>query len=976
MRHLLILFIIFSNFQLFSQSGIYNELQGKISSNKVINVSLVEQVNPTNIVQGKKLNQEGEALYFTLDKQISNYILNTKPKVISLDIPFGTQGKYFSLTLFEKEIRSSEARIETSSGRSLPLPRAVFYRGIVNGDPHSLAGICFHEHELSGLISSDTYGTFDIGKLTNSSLYVVYKAAELEDVPQTVCHTDDVLNKVSNDEPSLETRDAGDCVRVWVEADHALFQNKGGVSQTVDYIDGVFNNVSILYDNESISTVIGNYYIWEDPDPYSTDDSGAALDQFTDLRTDLEGKADLAHLFALGGQNIGGLAWIDVLCNSSYFHAYSNIRSTYKDFPVYSWTVEVVTHEMGHNLGSEHTHWCGWQGGALDNCADTEGGCPPGPPPTDGGTIMSYCHLTNYGINFNNGFGPRPGDKIRAKVAAASCLAPCPVDCPEFTVNGTVTDAHCANSNDGKISMDEPTEGIAPYSYSWSNGMSGQTITDLAAGTYLLTITDSQGCSGTGQFTVFAPPAIEYSIFPVNASCFGSNDGSASIFVSGGNPPFTYLWSNGSTSADAVGLAAGHYSVTVTDQENCLIIGQTDISEPDAISSNATIGLVSCHGGTNGFIHTDPTGGSGTYLYSWSNGVNTPDLDNLAAGTYSVTISDANGCMATESFTVSEPTALLLQVHVTNVSQHGKKDGKANATVSGGKPGYNYAWSTGATTSSISNLPAGTYRLTITDSNGCTAVEEFVVSQPDCNLNVGIAKQDITCNGYDNGLAKIDTATLLTPYTIFWSNGANTSFVDSLAPGTYSAIVIDGGGCHDTISVTILEPTQLDLGQVLITDATGPGISDGAINISPSGGMPPYIFVWRQNDTIVGNSEDLNGILSGIYQLSMTDSLGCRIISEAFTVQSKNTGIIKNPLNSIAIYPNPANDHLLLYAPDANVNNLKVELINILGQRINVIEKVEGHIMQMDTKYLAPGTYLVRITLMQNLHIKTILIQH
>ncbi len=177
--------------------------------------------------------------------------------------------------------------------------------------------------------------------------------------------------------------------------------------------------MATLYANESINIAISEIFVWTSPDPYSKTSSVTALYQFKDLRPTYNG--DLAHLAALGGNNIGGVAWLDVLC-SNYGYAYSNISSSYQNVPTYSWTVEVMTHEMGHNLGSNHTQWCGWNGGALDNCYTTEGGCSKGPAPKNGGTIMSYCHLTNYGINFNNGFGPQPGDKIRAKVAAANCL--------------------------------------------------------------------------------------------------------------------------------------------------------------------------------------------------------------------------------------------------------------------------------------------------------------------------------------------------------------------------------------------------------------------------------------------------------------------------------------------------------------------------------------------------------------------------
>jgi len=192
--------------------------------------------------------------------------------------------------------------------------------------------------------------------------------------------------------------------------------------------------MATLYANETISTQISTIFIWTSADSYNNTSSSTALSQFRSLRTSFNG--DLAHLVSLGGNNLGGVAYVDVLCNNSYRYAYSNISASYSTVPTYSWTVEVMTHEMGHNLGSRHTQWCGWSSGALDNCYTTDGGCAPGPAPTNGGTIMSYCHLTSYGINFNNGFGTQPGNVIRSEVSSTSCLS---ATCSSGSSCGTVT---------------------------------------------------------------------------------------------------------------------------------------------------------------------------------------------------------------------------------------------------------------------------------------------------------------------------------------------------------------------------------------------------------------------------------------------------------------------------------------------------------------------------------------------------------
>jgi hypothetical protein len=215
-------------------------------------------------------------------------------------------------------------------------------------------------------------------------------------------------------------------VDIYLEADYQLYQNKGSVTNTANYLTGIFNNSQIIYTNDGISVALSEIFVWTSSDGYSSASSSSALNDFMNYRTTFNG--DVAQLCALDPGGLGGVAaTINGLCNA-YKYCYSDIDATYSDFPTYSWTVMVFTHELGHILGSYHTHWCGWPGGAIDNCGPiagyaTEGGCPAGPAPVGGGTIMSYCHLTVYGINLNNGFGPYPKDAIIDAVNAAGCLA-------------------------------------------------------------------------------------------------------------------------------------------------------------------------------------------------------------------------------------------------------------------------------------------------------------------------------------------------------------------------------------------------------------------------------------------------------------------------------------------------------------------------------------------------------------------------
>lgn len=347
----------------------------------------------------------------TMSKTKLASLVKAKPQGISITLPKNAR-ENVHLKLVKANILTSDFVARTSGGDSYG-STGIHYRGIVTetGDIATLS-----------IFSTGMIGNFNVD---GQSISIQGMASEMNVTKDTsiifTCGQTSLekINKPQGLAPVIGDL-ASKCVRVYLECDYALYLNKGSVVGTVNWITSVYNNVAALYANESISTKISEVFVWTTPDAYSKTSSYEALIQFKNTRPAFNG--DLAHLTALGGQNLGGIAWVGVLCATGYNYAYSNIQSTFQSTPNYSWTVEVMTHEMGHNLGSNHSQSCSWVGGALDNCYTTEGGCPPGPAPTNGGTIMSYCHLTQYGINFNNGFGKQPGDKIRAEVAAAPCL--------------------------------------------------------------------------------------------------------------------------------------------------------------------------------------------------------------------------------------------------------------------------------------------------------------------------------------------------------------------------------------------------------------------------------------------------------------------------------------------------------------------------------------------------------------------------
>lgn len=362
------------------------------------------------------------AQFLTLDPaRLAGYAQNL-PSALTLQLPL--HDETLTIDLLETPVQTDDFSVVTNNSGERPadyIP-ARHYRGVIRGDKKSLAAFSFSQSGIMGLLADDRHGNLVLGKLEipgNTTGYLLYSDREVAEKPGFACQAlEHDLNRPSG--PTESKPDVNGCVRVYFEADYELFQNKGSVQATVDYLAGAFNQLATLYANEQISVTLSQVYVWVSPDNYSVSSSSTVLGQFRSLRKSYNG--DIAHLVGIGGNNLGGIAYVDVLCVPSYAYAFSDISTSYNTVPTYSWTVEVLTHEMGHNLGSPHTQSCTWPGGAIDNCFTPEGGCAPGPAPVNGGTIMSYCHLTNYGINFNNGFGMLPGNKIRSEVGNAACL--------------------------------------------------------------------------------------------------------------------------------------------------------------------------------------------------------------------------------------------------------------------------------------------------------------------------------------------------------------------------------------------------------------------------------------------------------------------------------------------------------------------------------------------------------------------------
>jgi hypothetical protein len=436
------------------------------------------------------------------------------------------------------------------------------------------------------------------------------------------------------------------------------------------------------------------------------------------------------------------------------------------------------------------------------------------------------------------------------------------------------TSISCNGQSTGSLTA-APVGGTAPFTYSWApTGGTAATASGLSAGTYTVTITDANMSTTTQTFTITQPTALVATTTHTNVSCNGSSNGSGTISISGGTPGYTYSWApSGGTAATASNLMAGTYTCTVTDANGCTTSSSITITQPSAITASATQTNVLCNGGNNGSATVTVTGGTPGYTYSWSpSGGTAATASNLSVGTYTCTITDANGCTTTSSAIITQPTALSSSVTQVNVSCNGGTNGSIDLTVTGGTGPYTYNWNSGAyTVEDPSGLPAGTYTGVVTDANGCTDGGTVVITQPPA-LASSVTQVNVSCNGGTDGSIDLTVTGGTGPYTYNWNSGAYTVEDPSGLPaGSYAGVVTDANGCTTGGTVIITQPTPITAVVATTTNPTTCGGTDGTIDIAVTGGTPVYTYSWSNSAT----TEDIAAVGAGTYTNTITDSNGC-----------------------------------------------------------------------------------------------------
>jgi uncharacterized protein YjdB len=459
----------------------------------------------------------------------------------------------------------------------------------------------------------------------------------------------------------------------------------------------------------------------------------------------------------------------------------------------------------------------------------------------------------------------------------------------------------CFGGNNGSVNL-IASGGAQPYNFDWADLSGSNNVEDrssLIAGNYTVTVTDANSCTASININVNQPPsALSLNFTTGNVSCYGMTNGFIDLTPSGGTLPYAYIWNNGSISQDRINLGTGSYSVTVTDAAGCSATINANITEPDEMYLSHSKSDVKCHNGFDGSINLTVHGGTSPFSFVWSNGELSEDLNNLIAESYSVRVTDANGCIATRNITIVQPNPIVLTQNASNVLCYGGTNGFITTTVNGGTPGYSYLWTDGRTTKDIYDLAAGAYNVTVSDANLCTKTGTISVNQP-APLDITGVSGNVNCFGSFTGNIDITVTGGTAGYTYNWSNGSTQEDPENLPSGIYTITVTDANSCTNSIDFGVSQPSPLSVNA--IPSFTGcHGQNQGTVTAAVSGGTAPYRYSWSNGFS----TQSISNLRIGYYTVTITDNNGC--INTAQTLVTQPDRLI-NGITAVPPCPNQSN---------------------------------------------------------------------
>lgn len=877
-----------------------------------------------------------------IDKAKLSTLHRNAPAAFDLQLPF--EEKQLKIKLKKVKITADNFSVieaSASGRRTVQYNDGIFYQGTIEGEQKSFVTISVFNDQLMGVMA-DKQSNIVLGSIEENgkagSEYTMYRDKDLLITNPGKCFTTEeaVKDKIANlpgttAHPAAKGAAVGEPVDIYFECDYKFYQDKSNSTiNVINYVLGFFNNTALIYDNENIKVQVSQILVWTSQDPEAAaglNTTGTVLSAFASRMLTTNFNGDYAHFLstrALGG----GVAYLlgSNPCNYSkqYKTAVSAISNSYANFPTYSWTINVVTHEMGHNLGSNHTHWCSWPGGPIDGCGPTysaqyaEGSCAVGPIPTGvGGTIMSYCHLLSTGINLNNGFGPLPGQAIRDFVSSAACFGNC-----RMTIVVNKQDASC-NQNNGSATI-TATNATGALTYSWSNGQTGATLINAAPGTYHVTVKDAAGCQVMEDFVIGnAGTTLNFSLTPSgNAGfCTGGNI----LLTATNNGSYTYQWYNGAnpingaTTNTYTASTAGTYSVTATSGA-CSGTQTVTVAQVAAPTAAITAGSATtfCTGGS--VVLNGNAGGS--YTYQWYNGANlingavSATYTATASGSYTVKVSAGSACSVTSTPVVvtvnPSPTATITAGGTTSFCAGGNV-----VLTSSSATGYSYQWYrnntiiNGAVSSTYTANTSGNYTVkttvgTCSVTSAATTVTVWpnpvVTVSPVSSVIQKFQTQTLTGNGAPNYNWAAQ------PFMV--SNTSNSVTVKPLTTTAFAIKGRDNNGCESTANATVqvigcgdvtnIAATPYSPSRVVVKWTNPQDVTADTLQYRKAGET-----VW-QKVFVTGESYEINGLQPGsnyeynIIPLCSTTNVYIASTTATFATEALNNGLY------IRLFPNPA----------------------------------------------------------------------
>lgn len=538
---------------------------------------------------------------------------------------------------------------------------------------------------------------------------------------------------------------------------------------------------------------------------------------------------------------------------------------------------------------------------------------------------------------------------------ANSCTASAAVTVSSATSNFAVTiagqNATCGLANGTATALpNNPTN----VTYHWSNNSTTGAVSGLAPGTYSVTATNPTGCTASASVTINNTGTAISVTFNITQSACGQSNGGAAATVTGGTSPYSYLWSNGSTTSSISNVAAGGYPLTVTDNGGCTVVSTAAISNIGAPTITANPTSPACFGGTNGSAAVTVSGGTGPYTYQWNTGGTSSSISDIGAGTYTVTVQDNAQCVAVQTVTVANPADIQVSVSTTN-ALCGNQNGTALVTASGGGGTFTYFWNNGSTLANNIDLAAGTYSVTITDNHACTTTASATVNNiqgptatfSPVNGTCQITPQiNVTVNGGTS------------PFSFAWNNGATTQNVTGLTAGNYTVTITDANGCTFSNSATVTDNSTLNV--TFNTQNPTQGNSNGSITANPNGGTSPYSFLWSTG----ASTASVSNLAAGSYTVTITDQSGCVRIATVILNGANGIATVTD-LVMIKVYPNPAQDICNIQIELNATQKLIMRMLNNLGQQVweKELNSFKQGTETVNLNHLASGVYFIQVQL-------------